>query len=73
MLIWDSTITAGQEEVTFGEQEEMGLGVRVASAITEKAGESMHLRYGILLHSGPEDRKPDLAAAYDDFVGSKRQ
>jgi hypothetical protein len=38
LLVWDSTFTAEGREATFGDQEEMGLGVRVATAMTEKAG-----------------------------------
>jgi len=38
LLIWDSTFSADQNEFYFGDQEEMGLGVRVASPIIEKAG-----------------------------------
>ncbi|KPL10391.1 hypothetical protein AMJ85_05885, partial [candidate division BRC1 bacterium SM23_51] len=38
LLIWDSTFTADAKEFYFGDQEEMGLGVRVATPITEKAG-----------------------------------
>ena len=40
MLLWDS-IFSGKKEFFFGDQEEMGLGVRVASPITVKAGGEM--------------------------------
>jgi hypothetical protein len=38
LLVWDSTFKSDQREFVFGDQEEMGLGVRVATAITEKSG-----------------------------------
>lgn len=37
-LAWDATFRADERDVTFGDQEEMGFGARVASAITEKNG-----------------------------------
>ena len=33
-----------------------------------KPGEKLRLRYGILLHAGPENGPTDLAAAYADYV-----
>lgn len=38
LLIWDSTFSADEKPFTFGDQEEMGLGVRVATAICAKSG-----------------------------------
>lgn len=38
LIVWDSTFTAARRELAFGDQEEMGLGVRVATPITEKKG-----------------------------------
>jgi hypothetical protein len=37
-IIWNSTFTAERDSVWFGTQEEMGLGVRVATPITVKMG-----------------------------------
>jgi len=37
-LIWDARIIADVRELQFGDQEEMGFGVRVATEITEKNG-----------------------------------
>jgi hypothetical protein len=37
LLLWDSTFSA-ENEFSFGDQEEMGLGIRVASQIMVKAG-----------------------------------
>ena len=38
LLIWKATISASQQTITIGDQEEMGFGARVATAITEKNG-----------------------------------
>jgi hypothetical protein len=37
-LVWSATIQAGSKPLTLGDQEEMGLGVRVATNMTEKNG-----------------------------------
>jgi hypothetical protein len=38
------------------------------SSILVKPGEKMRLRYGLLIHSGPQGSKVDYAAAYKDYV-----
>lgn len=38
LLIWDATFAADVQDVAFGDQEEMGLGVRVTTPIIEKNG-----------------------------------
>jgi hypothetical protein len=38
LLVWDATFSATEREIVFGDQEEMGLGVRVATPIMEKNG-----------------------------------
>ncbi len=38
LLIWDARFVAEKEPLRFGDQEEMGLGVRVASPLVEKNG-----------------------------------
>jgi len=38
LLGWDATFRSEEGDFTFGDQEEMGFGVRVATAITEKNG-----------------------------------
>jgi hypothetical protein len=38
------------------------------SSIIVQPGKSLRMRYGILVHSGPEHRRPDLTAAYQDYV-----
>jgi len=39
-----------------------------ASQVVVKPGETLRLRYGVLVHIGPEGSRPDLMAAYADFV-----
>jgi hypothetical protein len=38
LLVWDSTFSNDERSFAFGDQEEMGLGVRVATPITEQNG-----------------------------------
>ncbi len=38
LLIWKATISASQQTISIGDQEEMGFGARVATAINEKNG-----------------------------------
>lgn len=38
MIVWDATFRSDQGEFTFGDQEEMGFGARVATPLTEKNG-----------------------------------
>jgi hypothetical protein len=38
------------------------------SQIRVKPGQTLRLQYGVLLHSGKVDSRPDLEAAYDDYL-----
>ena len=38
LILWDSTFTGDRHEFYFGDQEEMGLGVRLATALREDGG-----------------------------------
>jgi hypothetical protein len=38
LLTWEATFSSSEEDLVFGDQEEMGFGVRVATPITEKNG-----------------------------------
>ena len=38
------------------------------SAVVVRPGEKLRLRYGILIHSGPEGSGPDIPAAYQDYL-----
>ena len=64
-LIWDSTFLSEKQGFTFGDQEEMGFGARVATPLTEKKG-------GIIL-SSTGDRSARLtwgqAAKWCDYSG----
>ena len=48
----------------FGRQS-FGKGAK--SSIVVRPGETLRLRYGVLIHAGPEDSQPDLTAAYKDY------
>jgi hypothetical protein len=65
LLIWEATFAADNQDIVFGDQEEMGLGVRVATAITEKNG-------GVILSStGAKGAKATWGKAFDwcDYSG----
>jgi hypothetical protein len=49
----------------FGRQS---FGKGAASKVIVKPGEKLRLRYGILVHSGPQGSTPDLKQAYADYV-----
>lgn len=38
------------------------------STVVVRPGEKLRLRYGVLLHSGPEGSRPDLASAHEDYL-----
>ena len=38
------------------------------SKVVVKPGETLRLRFGVLLHSEPPGNQPDLAAAYQDYL-----
>ncbi len=67
LILWDATFTATEQELVFGDQEEMGFGARVATECTEKNG-------GALVNSGGAKTakatwgKP---AAWCDYSGTK--
>jgi hypothetical protein len=66
LLVWDSTFSADFGEVCFGDQEEMGLGVRVATPLTEKNG-------GLITSSGGATTAKDTwGQAHDwcDYSGA---
>lgn len=43
LLVWDTTITPEIDGLWMGEQEEMGLGIRVATPLSVKAGKGGHI------------------------------
>lgn len=65
LLIWDATFSATEQDIVFGDQEEMGLGVRVATPITEQNG-------GLITAStGAQTAKATWGRAFDwcDYSG----
>lgn len=38
------------------------------SKITVRPGENFRIRYGVLIHSSPSGSRPDVAAAYEDYL-----
>lgn len=66
LVTWDATFQSDLQDLIFGDQEEMGLGVRVATAITEKNG-------GVIRNStGAEGAKATWGrkAAWSDYTGT---
>ena len=47
LLVWDATFRSDDGEFTFGDQEEMGFGARVATALTEKNGGEIFNAHGV--------------------------
>lgn len=47
LLVWDATFRSDDGEFTFGDQEEMGFGARVATALTEKNGGEILNAHGV--------------------------
>ena len=47
-------------------REAFGKGAK--SSVVIKPGEKLRLRYGVLLHSGPQGSQPDFQSAYADYI-----
>jgi hypothetical protein len=65
LLIWDATFKSSERDFVFGDQEEMGLGVRAATAITQKNG-------GVIRNSAGEQGAKATwgkAADWSDYSG----
>jgi hypothetical protein len=65
LLVWESTLATEQPELVFGDQEEMGLGVRVATALIVKNGGTIHASTG----ETNEKRVRGKAAPWCDYGG----
>ncbi len=65
LIEWDSTFQSPDRDFVFGDQEEMGLGVRVATSISAKRGGE------ITISSGEKNEKQvrGKAAAWCDYSG----
>jgi hypothetical protein len=65
MLCWEASFQAPDREFAFGDQEEMGFGARVATAITEKSGGRIRSSTGLETASATWGK----AAAWCDYSG----
>lgn len=65
LLLWDATFNAGDVALTFGDQEEMGFGARVATGFTEKNGGQILNRHG----QKSAQQTWGKAAAWCDYSG----
>jgi len=71
LLIWDATFKSDQRDFVFGDQEEMGLGVRVATAITEKNGGTIRNSAGAKGAKATWGRTADWSD-YSGVIGQQR-
>jgi hypothetical protein len=71
LLLWDSEFQSPAADFTFGDQEEMGLGVRLATALTVKAGGQILSSEG---HKNEKEvrGKSTLWADYSGTIDGKR-
>lgn len=69
LIVWDATFNASEQDLVFGDQEEMGLGARVASVLTEKNGGTL------ISSSGAKSAKATWgkAAAWCDYSGTQNE
>lgn len=66
LLVWDATFHSDENDFTFGDQEEMGFGARVATAITEKNGGVITSSAGLKTAAGTWGQPADWC----DYSGS---
>ncbi len=71
LILWDSTFQSKRAGVCFGDQEEMGLGVRLATPLMVKPFENRHPPGGILDDHGRRNEKEiwGQQAAWCDYSG----
>jgi len=67
LLVWDATFTATEQDLVFGDQEEMGFGARIASECTEMKGGTLLGSHGVKTAKETWG-KP---AAWCDYSGTK--
>ncbi len=65
LLLWDSTFKPAGDAIVFGDQEEMGLGVRMATPLTVKHGSGQILNSDNLKNEKQLWGKPAAWCAYD--------
>ena len=66
LLVWDATFRSDEGDFTFGDQEEMGFGARVATMITEKNGGVITSSTGLKTAAGTWGQPADWC----DYSGS---
>jgi putative membrane-bound dehydrogenase-like protein len=71
LITWQADFMAGETELVFGDQEEMGFGVRVATAITEKAGGLITAANGDRTAKGTWGRAFDWCDYAGEIKGSR--
>lgn len=64
LLIWDSTFTAGPKGCSFGDQEEMGLGLRLSRVFSVQRGGTILNSEGRRDEAGAWGRQADWCAYY---------
>lgn len=71
LLIWDAIFKSAEHNFVFGDQEEMGLGVRVATAITQKNGGTIRNSAGAESAKATWGRTADWCD-YSGVIGERR-
>jgi len=71
LLIWDATFEASEQDLVFGDQEEMGLGIRVSTPITEKNGGRIAGSTGATTAKGTWGKAFDWCD-YSGVIGGRR-
>ena len=71
LLIWEATFSAEQDHLVFGDQEEMGLGVRVATPLIEKNGGLITTSTGAKTASATWGKAFDWCD-YSGVIGNRR-
>ncbi len=69
LLVWDARFTAREEGFVFGDQEEMGLGVRVATSIMVENGGEILNSDGIKNEDGVWGKQADWAVYHGEKEG----
>jgi hypothetical protein len=76
LLAWDANFQAGDASLVFGDQEEMGFGARVATALTEKNGGVITSSFGKWIRGShpmnpPSSSTPARAEAVLSLIGNR--
>jgi hypothetical protein len=71
LLVWEATFQSGPGDLIFGDQEEMGLGIRVATSLTEKNGGLITSNTGAKTAKGTWGKSFDWCD-YSGVIGHQR-